>query len=108
MPQLKFKGVKLDSICAISESMVSQISELISCPKEHFTVEHISTSFIREGQVVEGYPLIEIAWFDRGQELQDKVALIVTEELKKVGYPECDIFFTLFNKTSYYENGKHF
>ncbi|MGF7058746.1 DUF1904 domain-containing protein [Brassicibacter mesophilus] len=108
MPQLKFRGVKVEDICTISISLVDQLENILKCPREYFTLEHIPSTFINEGKISNGYPFIEVAWFDRGQEIQDKVAEIITEELKNAGYSACDIFFTLFKESSYYENGKHF
>lgn len=108
MPQLKFRGIKKESICTLSTPLVDALESLLKCPRSYFTLEHIDTTFISDGKVTEGSPLVEVAWFDRGQEIQNSVAKIITEELNKVGYNECDIFFTLFKETAYYENGKHF
>lgn len=108
MPQLKFRGIKKENICTLSKPLVDALESLLKCPRSYFTLEHMETTFISEGKITEGSALVEVAWFDRGQETQDKVAKIITEELKKVGYSECDIFFTLFKETAYYENGEHF
>ena len=108
MPQLKFRGVNADILCTVSKPLIDQLEDIIKCPREYFTIEHIQSTFISEGKITDGYPLIEVAWFDRGQEIQDKVAEIITQELKNAGYSGCDIFFTLFKETAYYENGKHF
>lgn len=108
MPQLKFRGIKQEALCTISKLLVDQLENLLKCPRSYFTLEHIPSTFISEGKILEGYPFVEVAWFDGGQDTQDKTAEIITSILKNAGYPNCDISFTLFNKTAYYENGKHF
>ena len=108
MPQLKFRGVKEESILTLSTPLVDKLQELLSCPRDYFTIEVMNSTFVSEGKVVAGYPLVEVAWFDRGQDTQDKVAEVITNELRNVGYAPCDIFFTILKESAYYEDGKHF
>lgn len=108
MPQLTFRGIKQADLCTISKPLVDQLETLLKCPRSYFTLEHLPSTFISEGKVSEGYPFVEVAWFDRGQDTQDKAAEIITNILKNVGYPNCDIVFNLLKEMAYYENGKHF
>lgn len=108
MPQIKFRGVKSEKITNISKALVDELHQIIECPKDYLTIEVIQSTFISDGEVVDGYPYVEIGWFDRGQEVQDRVAKSITYLLQKVGYENVDIMFTTFKKESYYENGKHF
>ncbi|MDM8311003.1 MULTISPECIES: DUF1904 domain-containing protein [Clostridium] len=108
MPQLKFRGIKEDSILTLSTPLVDRLQEVLACPRDYFTIEVMNSTFVSQGKITDGYPLVEVAWFDRGQETQDKVAKIITEELKNVGYAPSDIFFTILKESAYYEDGKHF
>ncbi|EQI28056.1 hypothetical protein QOS_2566, partial [Clostridioides difficile Y184] len=47
--------------------------------------------------------------FDRGQEVQDIVARIITDSIRNnLDVESMDLAFTVFEKEKYYENGEHF
>jgi len=52
--------------------------------------------------------MVEVAWFDRGQEIQDETARIITKYINLAGYENVDVIFFPLNKSNYYENGSHF
>ena len=108
MPHLKVRGVELIRLCAISKQLVDELEELIKCPRNYFTIELMNSTFIMDGETAMEYPIVEIAWFDRGQEIQDNVAKIVTSYINKAGYKSVDIIFTVLEEKKYYENGEHF
>lgn len=108
MPQIKARNIKSESLCNISKGLIDELQCLLKCPRDYFTIEVVHSTFVNDGNVTDGYPYVEIAWFDRGQETQDKVAKIITSHLQKEGYENVDVFFTLFPKNCYYENGEHF
>jgi hypothetical protein len=108
MPLLRFRAIEAQDICTISASLVDDLQALLQCPRDYFTLEAIQSIFIKDGGFTNGSPVIEIAWFDRGQEVQDKVAEIVTNYMKSVGYNNLDVIFTKLDENKYYENGKHF
>jgi hypothetical protein len=108
MPQVKIKGVEEKEICLVSKELVDELQELLQCPRNYFVLERINSTFIMDGNYVKAYPIIEVAWFDRGQELQDEVAKIITKHIQNLGYTEVDVIFTLLEEKNYYENGKHF
>ncbi|MCY6960649.1 DUF1904 domain-containing protein [Clostridium brassicae] len=109
MPQIKIRGMKIQSICNMSKDLVDELQKVLDCPRDYFTIEHINSIFIMDGKEIDdGYPFVEVAWFDRGQEIQDKVAKIVTNKVQEQGYNSLDIMFTVFKENSYYENGEHF
>lgn len=66
MPQLKIKGVEGKEICSISRELIDELQELLQCPRNYFVIECINSTFIMNGDFVKAYPLIEVAWFDRG------------------------------------------
>lgn len=108
MPQIKIRGIKPEKICTISTPMIDQLEKIIGCPKEYFTIECISSTFIKDGKLDDGYPFVEVVWFDRGQDVQDNVAKIITNFVHNSGYQNVDIFFTVLQENLYYENGEHF
>jgi hypothetical protein len=108
MPQLKVRGVELIRLCEMSKPMIDELEEVLKCPRNYFTIESINSTFIMDGEIAMNYPVVEIDWFDRGQEIQDKVAKIVTNYIHKAGYESVDIIFTVLQEKKYYENGEHF
>ena len=108
MPQLKMRGVEANDICKISVGMVQEMQELLECPKNYFTLECINSTYIMDGEIVKAYPTVEVAWFDRGQEIQDTMAKIVTKYIHSAGYKDVDVIFTVLEEKRYYENGEHF
>lgn len=108
MPQVKIKGIEGKEVFIISKELIDELQELLQCPRNYFSIECINSTFIMDGNYVSTYPIIEVAWFDRGQELQDKVAKIITKYIQSLGYKDVDVIFTLLEEKRYYENGEHF
>ncbi|MBC2722890.1 MAG: DUF1904 family protein, partial [Desulfosporosinus sp.] len=91
MPQIKIRGVETDTIRKLSNQLIDELAQLTLSPKDDFTLEVMNSTYILNGEVVPGYPFIEVAWFDRGQELQDLAAQIITRLINEAGYPSVDI-----------------
>lgn len=108
MPQIKIRGIETEKICSISTELIDELQNIIDCPRDYFTIEVIHSTFIMDGSLIDGYPFVEFAWFDRGQDIQDKVAKCITKFIHNIGYSSVDLFFTVFDKHKYYENGEHF
>jgi len=108
MPQLKLSGVEVEKICSFSKNLIDELEAIINCPRSYFTIEHISSTFIADGSVSKSYPFVEVSWFDRGQEVQDKTALAITKAVQNSGYGNVDVIFTALQEKDYYENGSHF
>lgn len=51
MPHLRFRAVEFDHVKALSTKLVDDLQPLMACPREDFTLEHISTTFIFDGEV---------------------------------------------------------
>lgn len=109
MPQLKLRGIKAEKISPVSKEMIDGLQALLECPRNYFSIECQNATYVIDGEISEeGYPIVEIWWFDRGQEVQDKAAKIVTDYVHKAGYADVDIIFIQLAEKDYYENGEHF
>lgn len=109
MPQIKIRGIHENEILKISENMIDNLVEAVKCPRDYFEIECIKSVAIRDGKIADVYPFVEIAWFDRGQEVQDTVAKIITDSIRNnLDVESMDLAFTVFEKEKYYENGEHF
>jgi len=72
-------------------------------------VEKVATQFYKDGLAIEGDPMIEVLWFDRGQEAKNSSAKKITEIVQKHSKSEyISVVFVALPKESYFENGEHF
>ena len=108
MPHLKVRGIVPEVLCRLNNPLIDELVEIIKCPREYFEMEYIHTTAIRDGKIAEVYPFVEVAWFDRGQEIQDQVAKAITKHVYELGIDAVDVAFTQYQRNSYYENGEHF
>ncbi|MEH6991114.1 DUF1904 family protein [Neobacillus drentensis] len=108
MPHLIIRGVSVDQIKTISSSLVQELADLCECGSDNFTLEIVQSTYVFDGNEVQGYPLIEVKWFERGQEIQDQFASIVTQHIQSLEIPEVEVAFSTFLESAYYLNGKSF
>jgi len=108
MPQLIIRGLEKTEVQKISKLLVDELTVVIGCPRDYFTIELLASTFIRDGEEVAGTPLIQVNWFDRGQAIQDQAAAAIDHHIRALGYNQIEIFFTVLQEAKYYENGKHY
>lgn len=108
MPQVIIRGMDVEKVKTISGGLVDELTEIIGCPRDYFTIELLPTTFITDGKVGEGTPFVQVNWFDRGQEVQDKTAVAIDRHIRSAGYSQIDIFFVVLQESKYYENGRHY
>ncbi|NMU33992.1 DUF1904 family protein, partial [Vibrio parahaemolyticus] len=72
--------------------------------------EYIYTTFFNEGEVSAAYPFVEVLWFDRGQEVQDEVAKLITQQVRGIAGADIDVavIFSALSPKAYYDNGEHY
>ena len=108
MPHIIIRGVTVDQVKTISTLFVQELADLCACGTDNFTLEIVQSTYVFAGDEVQGYPLIEVKWFERGQEIQDQFAKIVTKHIHALGIPEVEVAFSPFQESAYYLNGKSF
>ncbi|EGU49329.1 hypothetical protein VII00023_09840 [Vibrio ichthyoenteri ATCC 700023] len=110
MPHLRFRAVEPQTVQTLSKSLIDELQPHMNCPREDFTFEYIYTTFYHEGEVSPAYPFVEVLWFDRGQETQDAVAKIVTDQVRGIAGEDINVavIFTALNASGYYDNGQHY
>ena len=108
MPMLKFKAIEIESVCKISKKLVDELQELIQCPRDYFSLTVDRAIYVKDGEIAKGDPVVEVSWFDRGQDIQNEAAKIITRYVNSVKYPNVDVIFFSLDKSKYYENGEHF
>lgn len=108
MPQLIIKGMEPDKIKRVSTPLIDELQEIIGCPRDYFTIEAVNSVFIMDGQLQQINPFVQVNWFDRGQEVQDRVAAAIYRHVLLAGYSQVETFFVVLEENRYYENQKHY
>ncbi len=111
MPHLRFRAVEPQTIQILSSTLLDDLQPLMDCPRDDFTFEYIYSTFFHEGEVTEAYPFVEVLWFDRGQEVKDKVAKAITQRVREAIEEEVEyvaVVFTGLEGSNYYDNAEHY
>ena len=65
--------------------------------------------FYRAGKIEQAYPFVEVLWFDRGQQVQDQVAVYLTSAIQNaIETADTAVIFTALEPQKYYDNGQHY
>ena len=108
MPHLRMRAIKAEDVQKLSSELLPLLASTINTAEDNFTFEKIETRFFFKGKEVTSFPMIEVLWFPRPQEIQDKVAKIINEKVKDLINDDIIVIFTNLTKAGYYENGAHF
>jgi hypothetical protein len=103
MPILEFSGIEEKAIVNCQKELIDRLSQATESSTDNFVL-----MLDQKKQITPSCYYVNVKWFDRGQEVQDKCAEIITEILKKEGVRPLDIIFHVLNENRYYEDGKHF
>ncbi|MFD0692553.1 DUF1904 family protein [Paenibacillus sp. GCM10027628] len=105
MPRLTVRGLTTDQLCLMSEALIEQLASICECGVDNFILECIQHPTIFAGKIVEAYPFIEVAWFERGPVIRDQVAKAITDHVLALDITEVEVAFTTYEKNAYYING---
>lgn len=106
MPQLTLRGISLEKIKTISTAMVEELANVCGCETDNFTIDCLQVTSLFAGHLVETYPFVEVAWFDRGKKVRDRFAATVTRHLWQTGIAEVEVAFKVYREDAYYVNGE--
>jgi hypothetical protein len=105
LPQLTIRGITTEQVTAVSEVLVRDLAEVCECGIDNFTMDCLHTVSVIDGNRVETYPFVEVAWFERGSQTRDLFAETITKHFHTVGVEEVEIAFKVYNQDGYYING---
>ncbi|MBD5771149.1 DUF1904 family protein [Marinomonas colpomeniae] len=110
MPHIRVRGLSFDELETVSDILIENLAEVTDTPNSHFTLEYQSTTYLAVGGASPAYPFFEVLWFDRGDDIKKKVALIFEELFRPLVDSGQDIavLFHDHQGKNYYENGEHF
>jgi phenylpyruvate tautomerase PptA (4-oxalocrotonate tautomerase family) len=109
MPHLRFRGVQGQVVAKLSEVLPAPLAKTMSTTEDNFSFEKVNTDFYEAGKPTNSYPFVEVSMFARSHEVQQQAANIITEQIKLASNAEdVIVVFCEYNRSSYFENGKHF
>ncbi|MEG6586112.1 DUF1904 domain-containing protein [Dendrosporobacter sp. 1207_IL3150] len=108
MPQLIIRGMEKNLIKKMSKQLVDELTTIIGCPRDYFTIEAVNSTFVYDGEEVSGSPIVQVNWFDRGQSVQDQAAAVIDRNIRALGHDQVEIYFITLSEEKYYENGQHY
>ena len=106
MPHLVIRGLSIEEMKEISVPLVKELAEICECGTDNFTFEVPHSTFVYNGEEIPAFPLIEVKWFERGQEIREKFAQAITQKIMLTGVDEVEVVFIPYVKTAYYINGE--
>lgn len=109
MPHLLIRGIGPERVRAVSRELVAELAAICECPPDYIMLECLMTTAVFDGGIVPSYPFVEVSWFDRGLEAQDRFAEAIDRHLRVQGdLPELEVAFRSYERRNYYANGKSF
>ena len=109
MPHIRIRALEESVVKELSKNLPEPLAQVMKTTSDNFSFEKVSTQFFAMGEASDGDPLIEVSWFDRGQEVQNQCAEIIYKTVDKlVQKPYISVVFIPLPQSQYYENGKHF
>jgi phenylpyruvate tautomerase PptA (4-oxalocrotonate tautomerase family) len=109
MPHIRMRAIEKEVVQKLSKSLIPDLAQMLNSPEDNFTLELVATEFFQQGNTITSYPFIEVSWFSRPQEVKDRVASLITDQVRALtNAADIIVVFQILNKSTYYENGKHF
>ena len=104
MPHLRFRGFDESILEQYAPSLLPALAGVFGCPEDWISLEVVVTRYITRDAV----PMVEVLWFPRDRETQDRVAKTLYEAALTWVHPAPIVVFLPVAKTDYYEDGKSF
>ena len=108
MPQIIVKGINEEQCAQLSVIAAPELAKICDCPSDWFIFDLVPSKFFNESGKIPHYPVVQVWWFSRPAEVQDKVAQLLHETFCDMDFADNQISFHLFEGKDYYENGESF
>ena len=106
MPQIIIKGITEEQCAALSVKAAPDLAKICNCPSDWFVFDLLHSRFYDENGRIKPTPVVQVWWFRRPMEIQDKVARYLHKQFESMGFYADQISFHIFEEDSYYENGE--
>ena len=106
MPQIIIKGITEEQCAALSVKAAPDLAKICNCPSDWFIFDLMHSRFYDENGRTKHCPVVQVWWFRRPMEIQDKVAKYLHKQFENMGFCADQISFHIFDEDKYYENGE--
>jgi hypothetical protein len=107
MPHLLFRGVPSERLKAVTAPLAEELAALCECGTDNFTMACLHTTDVFSTDGAESaFAFIEVGWFERGPQIRNLFAQLVTKHVAELGIAEIEIVFHAYREDSYYINGE--
>lgn len=108
MPHIRICGIGKEKLCSMANDLTEIVHNRSKALREYIKVIYVpNEQIILENTQVE-YPMVDIFWMTRSQEICDEVAKEITLYLQGKGFEFIQVTFTEFSGNLFYENGVHY
>ena len=108
MPQIIVKGVTQEQAKSLAMDNCEKLGQIVDCSADWFVFDWQESKFFDFSGEIRHWPVVQVWWFARPQEVQDAVAKLLNDYFVQLGYPGSQISFHIFEYESYYEEGNNF
>ncbi len=117
MPNIRFSGIDIPRVKKLSEILSESLAKAIDCPIDWITFSIGAMgdgNLFCNGKLLGDTVFVHVEWFNRGLDVKDAVAKIITDSVldtKRFKFAEIktvNIIFVDIEKSNYYENGVHY
>lgn len=105
MLQIIFRGIDLEEVCPLSRRLINELAAVASCAREEISLESIQTQTVWDGEFIDPPFRVQINWFERGKETQQRLVQVLDDFLCHAGYEGTHIYFVAIEPDQYYVNG---
>ena len=100
MPTIRLHAVAKERILAVAPALCRDLAVAFATEPDNVALEIVTSDFIREGRLdAEPYPMAEVI------EVEAAAARVLTEALRGVGYPYCEVYYLYPQPRSYFCDG---
>ena len=103
MPQITVKGLTEAQMKKLSTPLMRDLAEAIGCPEDWLIFELAESRFYAGGEQVPGFPIVEVAWFDRPGRGPGTGGRPDPDAVLGEGYPLVQVIFTTLTPDRFYE-----
>ena len=108
MPQIIVKGISQQEAKSLAMDTAAKLGQIVECPADWFVFDWQESKFFDESGEIKHWPVVQVWWFSRPQQVQDAVAKTLNDYFVGLGYPGSQISFHIFEYAAYYEEGNNF
>lgn len=108
MPHVRVSGIKKEKLCSMADDLAEIVHIRSKASRDYIKVIYVPNEQITLKNTQNEYPMVDVYWMPRPQEICDEIAEGITSYLQGKGFDFVQVTFTEFSGNLFYENGVHY